>query len=172
MDTNEKISFIHNELWILVFGAAFQRAKIYKKGVIEKQKMNFRRGLKTLVVDDIIPKYKESVKESEHLKYIRQINDFSEEYAVILNNDRLTFGVSQKILNLALKYYWCLGEIKEPPHFPVDRRIQQKIPGHQVISWTNLNCEEEYLSIIDAAKSKLANGQCLAEWKLENFNRR
>jgi hypothetical protein len=40
---------------------------------------------------------------------------------------KINFGIAQKMLNLYLKYMWSLGNIQEPPHFPVDRIIQIKL---------------------------------------------
>ncbi|SDJ63273.1 hypothetical protein SAMN05216338_105731 [Bradyrhizobium sp. Rc2d] len=33
------------------------------------------------------------------------------------------YVVAQKVLNLLLKYYWCLARIPEPPYCPIDRII-------------------------------------------------
>ena len=66
------------------------------------------------------------------------------------------------MLNLYLKYQWCLGNIKEPPHFPVDRIIQQKlngwarakgIPQLELMHWTRFTDEKHYLEVINLARS-------------------
>ena len=61
------------------------------------------------------------------------------------------------MLNLYLKYQLCLGNIDEPPHFPVDRIIQQKLneqaklkglPKLQLLPWTQFKDETHYSKVI------------------------
>jgi hypothetical protein len=166
-----KQTFLHNEIWLLTFGGAFQHVKIYKPNIKEKDKTTFRIALKNFVTEHIIPQYKEPVVEFSHILNLEGIVVFSEDWHEILNNGKLLIGVSQKLLNLALKYYWCLGEIAEPPHCPVDRIIQQKgLKSKNLVNWTTMAHIEEYLQIMH--KIKLAaeeKGQSIAEWELEVF---
>lgn len=144
---------------------------IIKRILNEVVRANFRNQLKVYVSENILPQYKETVSEEIHVANIQKIVSFSIQYASILNNGILNFGVAQKLLNLLLKYHWCIGEIAEPPHLPVDRIIQEKI-GNKIINWTSLNEVEVYQNIIEAARLK-ANEQnmSLAMWELVNFNR-
>ena len=91
----------------------------------------------------------------------------------LLGEHGYKFGVAQKVLNLALKYYWCLGHIIEPPHCPVDRIIIDKTIYRGKINWTQILTEEEYLKVISAIKS-LAEQQkfTIAQWELYNYVRR
>jgi|GEM_PF-6008330 len=43
---------------------------------------------------------------------------------------------------------------------------------HKVIPWTKIMNELEYLKIIRFAENLLENGQSLAEYELEEYNRR
>lgn len=60
--------------------------------------------------------------------------------------------------NLYLKYQWCLGNIHEPPHFPIDRIIQKKLKPKPIINWTEMNTAEAYMEIIRAVSDKLVGG--------------
>lgn len=51
--------------------------------------------------------YLSLISDEAHLKNIQSVSDFSNEYGDILTIGKLNFGVSQKLLNLYLKYLWC-----------------------------------------------------------------
>jgi len=168
-----KQTFLHNEIWLLTFGGAFQRANIYKPNVSELKRNAFRLALKNFVTELIIHQYKEPVVEFSHMLNIEGIVAFSENWSQILNEGKLNIGVSQKLLNLALKYYWCLGGIAEPPHCPLDRIIQQKgLKSKHIVNWTSLDDMDEYLRIMHQIKQVATEkGQSIAEWELSNFER-
>jgi hypothetical protein len=50
------------------------------------------------------------------------------QYQGVPSKNLFRVGTAQKALNLYLKYLWCLGEIKTPPHCPFDRGIIQMLP--------------------------------------------
>jgi len=164
--------FLHYEIWILSFGGAFQRSGVYSNAT-ETERNEFRKELKTYIESNLLPQYKNTVSEEQHIQNLFNIIEYSEKFKNILNNGKLNLGISQKLLNLVLKYLWCLGEIATPPHFPVDRIIQEKIKNKPLINWTGLTKVEEYLKIIRLAEV-LAKKQnmSLAQWELENFSRR
>ena len=169
---NSKQTFLHNEFWILTFGGAFQRANIYKLNVETEKRSAFRIALKNFVSEHIIPQYKTQVCEMSHILNIEGIMAFSEKWHEILNNGKLNIGVSQKLLNLILKYYWCLGEITMPPHCPVDRIIQSKGLEGETISWTTIADINVYLNIINKIRMEAeSKNQTIAEWELEVFQR-
>ena len=60
----------------------------------------------------------------------------------VLGENRYKYGVAQKLLNLALKYYWCLGEIKEPPHCPVDKIVIDQTVFRGRVNWTQISTEK------------------------------
>ena len=91
------------------------------------------------------------------------------------NNFRFNIGHSQKLINILLKYYWCLGWLKnEPPHCPLDRivlsKAQIKSEG-KTPSWTKMDNVEDYKKYIKDIK-KIADPKSVALWELEIFNRR
>lgn len=157
---------------MLTFGGAFQRNTIYKKGVGEKERKAFRESLQIYVEDNILPTYKNTLDDKKHSAMILAITKHATLHKDILNSDALNVGAAQKLINLLLKYYWCLGWLSEPPHFPVDSRIQKCIPGKSRKSWTAINTLSDYQSIIDCVKEQLKDGESLAEWGLANFKRK
>lgn len=171
IENNDKIKFLLDEVWLLTFGGAFQRSYVYKENQSEKTRANFKKAIRLFVEKQLQPQYHTLVSEEQHLINIKDLISYSEEHHKILAGGRLKFGVAQKIVNLYCKYVWCLGLIPEPPHFPVDRIIQQKIKYRPLVAWTKIDSEKEYMSIINYAKSKLEENQSLAEFELYNFQR-
>ncbi len=168
-----KDKFIENELWILTFGGGFQRVKIYKKGVNAKTRSNFRDKLKNRARVLVKEYYEE--KECSSQNHINNLIEFSawtgEEFASILNNGKLNIGVTQKIINLYLKYLWCLGKVKTPPHCPFDRIIISKLIKTNIPAWTKIENVERYCTLIEKAREK-AGTLSIAEWELGIFARR
>jgi hypothetical protein len=165
-----KQEFILEEFWSLSISGAFQRANVYKKEANEKDKADFKKALKSLIVF-IAKKYQTNVSEQEHIENIHKIKNL--EHAS-LNFQHLNFGVSQKLLNLYLKYLWCIDSIPTPPHFPVDRIIQEKLFKKNLSNWTEMKDEKPYLLIIEKAKEKAMqeNIKSIAELELKIFERR
>lgn len=171
---NEQYKFINSEVWSLTIGGAFQRSGVYKKGVTDKQKKEFKTALKkkvdTLVEEHYTTKLGDVDK--KHLSHIQELIKWSKAHSSVLSGGKLNLGIAQKLFNLYLKYLWCLEKYPEPPHFPVDRIIQTKMKG-EIISWTKLDSEKEYKKIIKRAREiALKQGKSLAEWELIEFSRR
>jgi hypothetical protein len=132
----------------------------------------FRHALKSFVTEHIIPQYKTSVCEMSHILNLEGIVAFSEKWHEILNHGKLNIGVSQKLLNLILKYYWCNGEISIPPHCPVDRIIQVKGLKNEPVSWSKITDVKVYLGIINKFRKEAEKKNLtIAEWELEVFQR-
>lgn len=163
--------FLKDEIWMLSFGGAFQRNAIYNGGVGEKEREIFRKRFQSYIVDMILPAYNKQVGDQNHRANIISIINYTRSFSKILRNGELNVGTVQKILNLSLKYYWCLGWLPEPPHFPIDSRIQKCIPNKHRKSWTRINNLDEYQAIIDCARGLLRGGESLASWELANFRR-
>jgi hypothetical protein len=169
----KKQNFLVEEIWLLTFGGAFQHSGIYKPTTKEKDRTNFRTMLRDYIENTILVDYKAQVtNDVTHLENIQAICSFTGSFTEVLKAP-INIGISQKLLNLALKYYWCLGIFPEPPHCPVDRIIQQKVYKVPLVNWTQLDSIETYMQIINdvkaiAEKDKLT----IAKWELENFDRR
>ncbi len=168
-----KFTFINNEIWSLTFAGAFQRANIYSSKVSDNEKNEFKVGLRKFVEEELYAFYqKDTIHDDIHLEQIYKLSNYSKKYTSILQGEQLNFGVSQKIVNLFLKYQWCLGKIPPPPHFPVDRRIQEIIKYKPIVSWTKFKDETDYMKIICFVRKNLGDHSNIAQYELDHFERR
>ncbi len=172
-----KKQFLYKEFWLLTVGAAFQRANIYKNdsGIDNQLKSAFKDELYCFLQTLINEQYHSEVNEEQHIINIWSLSNFSGmDFDDILINGKLNFGVSQKLLNLYLKYLWCKGDVVTPPHFPVDRIIQQKLKVSKLNAWTKIKDEKTYLEIISHARNVLKTSKynSLAELELNIYQRK
>ena len=175
---NDKLQFITNELWILAWAASVQRAKLYKgKEDIDstsREVSKFREDVIGFITANIIPQYADGCTEEQHYKNIDDLIAYANRVDPgILSRSGYKYGVAQKLLNLALKYYWCLGLVKEPPHCPVDRIMISKTSHNGKINWTQITEKSQYQKVIDEIKI-LANRKQLSipKWELMIYRRR
>ncbi|HUT83881.1 MAG TPA: hypothetical protein VMX95_04455 [Thermodesulfobacteriota bacterium] len=173
---SDKQQFITNELWILAWAGSVQRAKLYKEDVdsTSKEVNKFREDVIGFVRMNLIPQYIEGCTEEQHYRNIDDLISHANMVDPgILNESGYKYGVAQKLLNLALKYYWCLGLIKEPPHCPVDRIVISKTKHNGKINWTQITERLQYQKVIEEIKV-LANRNQLSIplWELRVYSRR
>lgn len=103
--------------------------------------------------------------DSDHCTIIGGIADrLSSKFTSILSGGRLRFGISQKALNLYLKYLWHFGDIAEPPHCPFDSVVLKALNIYD--SWTESDDENEYMKWVSAARKK-AGALSISEWECE-----
>ena len=182
-----KREFLHNEIWILTFAGGFQRAKIYTGIIDEDQRSEYRQMLRDKIEELVEQHYQTNVSEEEHLEHIQSLITYSDSLPMFQNKVKMNFGIAQKLLNLYLKYLWCLGELKiVPPHFPVDRIIQEqlnekakgfKLKPLKIEPWTQFLDKSKYMAVIQFAHKimEASNGQLnysLPELELNLFARR
>ena len=185
MDNVQK-EFVVSEIQILSWGASVQRAGIYKmhknsktSKKSDKKKKDFSRLIFKNLDDELRPKYTTKVDPKDHLENIKALSaegnkigkKFSEEIgAKFLRPTGYKIGVAQKLLNLYLKYLWCLGFVATPPHCPVDAIIIGKCkPARGVKStltaWTKITKIEEYVKSIDVIGAEaLKKNLSIARW--------
>jgi hypothetical protein len=170
-----KEKFILNEIWQLTINGAFQRANVYsntaKGEKMNKEKEEFKKELREFV-ESLSIQYKSEIKDiDQHYSNIYSISTFSEKHESLLKDKKLNFGISQKLLNLYLKYLWCLGKIETPPHFPVDRQIQELLDDKNPTAWTSWENKDYYNKVIDKANKRVLNSghSSIAELELELF---
>jgi hypothetical protein len=171
---NMKETFLKNEIWSLTIAGAFQRAYVYSSFATDQTKDKFKFALFNFI-DTKSKEYFSEVSEKVHLNNIQSVSAFSEGYGDILKDGKLNFGVSQKLLNLYLKYLWCLNILQiPPPHFPVDRIIQGELKWKDTSSWTKMDNDTEYLKIIEYAKQVAAEKgfESIADLELNLFSQR
>lgn len=166
-----KLDFLQNEIWILTFAGGFQRTKIYTGTINEEQRSDYRKLLRNYIEGIVEESYQKDVSEEEHLVHIQSIVNYSDSLEEFQKNAKMNFGVAQKLLNLYLKYLWCMEVLKfAPPHFPVDRIIQErlnekakeyKLKSLKIEPWTQFEDKNKYMAVIDFAREiiKESNGQ-------------
>ncbi len=176
-----KLQFIEDELIASSIYGAFQRAKLYAdvKSYDDPNRKKLQAKL-ALQLRELKPQYQDSlVGDQQHLENIEKIADsLTQEFKRfgVLRENRFRIGIAQKALNLYLKYLWCLGEIKTPPHCPFDNRIIAKLPlsgrQKQELQWTKLDKIEDYQVLVDAARKIATTSQAsLSDWELEEWNK-
>jgi hypothetical protein len=118
------------------------------------------------------------VSEGAHIKRIEDLSaQISRSYRSMLNRGRFRIGVSQKIINLFLKYLWSVNLIKEPHHCPFDNIIKLKLQkytdGHRLVYWTEMKSLKEYMNYVSAA-SRAAEKEktSIAKWEMNHWKRR
>lgn len=173
---NQKFDFIVRELWILAWGASVQRANLYIEGIdyTSSKIGEFRQQISDYLSSKIIPEYKSGITETQHYKNIENLIIFANSINKgVLKEAGYKYGVAQKLLNLILKYHWCLGLIVEPPHCPVDRIVIDETIYKGKINWTRITRKSEYQEVIDDVK-RLAKkrGLSVSMWELSIYNRR
>ena len=180
----EQSVFVKNELYSLSLKAAITRnkIKIYKEHASEGDKEKFREDLKKLIFK-YSENYLQNVSEEKHCKVIEDISSkISEAYSEILINGRFRIGNSQKLLNMYLKYLWCVGLVKIPPHMPIDGIVLKKFKSRcrddnqknikiLDMNWTEIDDIEKYKEIIECIKQFQVESS-MAEEELLMWNRK
>jgi hypothetical protein len=170
--SEDQILLIRNMHWGTTIGGAFQRSYVYKKNINDNLKQNFRKSLRLELEAIELDYFDVQIEHKAHIKNIIRLQKWSEQFKDMLTKGKLNFGISQKLLNLHIKGVWCFGFINyPPPHFPVDRIIQERLRMKPIIPWTKIEDEKEYTEIIDKAiiiaKKHNVN---LAELELKVYN--
>jgi hypothetical protein len=171
---NAKHGYLVKELWISAWNASVQDSDLYRKGLKPSSENTriFRETLIRYPSSEVIPRYgKDGITEEQHYGHIDDVVAFANKIGeTVLGPAGYKYGVAQKLLNLILKYYWCLGEVADPPHCPVDRIVINKT-RHRGKNWTQITRRAEYQMIIEDIK-RLAGSQSIAMWELCTFSRR
>ena len=148
--------------------ASFHRASVYGNDVSEEDKNKLHKALRSHLAE-FAQQHIAPVSEDIHVKNINSLADIiSAECNVLLLNGGFRIGIAQKVLNLYLKYLWCLEQIPPPPHCPFDSLIIAKLPQSSRVSWTQLDDIPRYLAFVVAAK-RPAGTKLLAEWEHEQY---
>lgn len=172
----QKQKFILGELTILAWAASVQRAKLYDTRLKpeDRRSLDFRAKVLKFVQSQLLPQYAKQCTEEQHITNIQALADFGTRAGQgLLCADGYKFGVAQKLLNLLLKYLWCLDQIPEPPHCPVDRLVLDKTSLRGKLNWTSITQAAEYrraICAIDAVAKK--SGLSIAEWEVQFYARR
>jgi hypothetical protein len=149
--------------------AALQRNKVYETSASWTDRRAFRQTWAGLI-RTAAEAYTQPVADGDHCTTIERISqDLSVRFGRHLIGGKLTFGTSQKALNLYLKFLWRLGHIGPPPHCPVDRTVLDEV--RLTGSWMGCDSRDQYMTWITAAR-RLAGNRTLADWEYALWNAR
>lgn len=173
---NEKQEFIDNTFFSNAWRDTSQHVRIFKEGVSDEEKKNFRsfvRGASFKIVEEY---KKKQLTEKEHLRELKKIYDgVNDKYS---SKVEFSFGRTQKLVNVLLKYYWCNNMLNGhiPAHLPIDSIIikevkkQSKEKGIEWkcnFTWTSMN-EENYNDCMGQIE-KIKGNKSFAEWELITY---
>ena len=152
--------------------AALGHNKTYAPTATDENKDTLRRELSSAMVE-FVEKYKMPVEPADHRKNLTALEEQVTKNcgSFLVGGDRrkeghLRKGTAQKAFNLYLKFLWCAGRIPTPPHCTIDSTVIGKLPKElRNVKWTQIDSEDEYDKIIEAAQ-KVAGHEPLAEWEL------
>lgn len=173
---NSQQKFIYGEITLLAWGASVQRAKLYNPNIPleDRESDAFKASILAFIESTLLPKYKTKCSAADHIDNIQSLVNFGNTAGGrLLGSDGYKFGVAQKLLNLLLKYLWCLGHVVEPPHCPVDRIVLARTALRGKLNWTEIKTAEKYIEAINAISAVAElNGLSLAQWELQFYSRR
>ncbi len=177
-----KWKFVENQLLMNSMQGALQRANVYSDPTADTDpNRRLLRDELAGLLREMVRKYSKTVTSEFHEQNIQKIADsLTSKFAAsgILRNDRFRIGIAQKVLNLYLKYLWCLGKVETPPHCPFDYGVIAQLPLEQQererLRWTELDRMEDYRALVDAGRRMIATTghSSLSEWELDEFNAR
>ena len=94
---------------------------IYCKSKKTYQRTSVQNAIREILRDIEIYYSKQTVSEDQHIQLIINTADMlSTTFESFLFNGRFRIGITQKLVNLHLKYLWVADVISEPPHCPLD----------------------------------------------------
>ena len=166
----KQTKYLERELLILAWNSTVQHAALYKNRAWQNHRDQidtFRKKVIEHIRNHIILQYKGTVEEHRHCENIRGLISHANKVDTGgLRKEGYKYGVAQKVLNLALKYCWCLGLIEEPPDCPLDKIVIDKTAFRGKVNWTQMLTEREYLNIISAIRSLAAKeNRSTAQWE-------
>lgn len=172
-----KKRFLTYELGLLSLkGALSTRDKNYpiysQEARYDYQRSKVKKHLRQFL-SIIESKYNEgTIVGDEHIRFILDSsNNLSAELAPYLSNGRFRVGVTQKLINLHLKYLWVAGLCPEPPHCPIDGIVRDS--SGITYDWIQSDSIEDYIQAISQLnKIAISKGFSLSRWELESFRRR
>jgi hypothetical protein len=149
---------------------------IYAPLTNENEKGNLRKDLKNFL--RAYSNEFNSLTETDHYNKVELMSTMiTEKHHDVLDGGKFRIGISQKIINLFLKYMWTIERIKMPFHCPFDNIIKTRLlagtHGIYLQDWTEFDSIEEYRKFVNLAQIKATEmNLSIAEWELLMWNRR
>jgi hypothetical protein len=152
--------------------AAFQRGNVYanSNSLSKEDKDELKKSIKD-ELEEISNNYTNNISEGQHIKNIENLSQtISKNHSNKLKDGRLRIGTAQKLLNVYIKFLWCLNEAKEPKHCPIDGIVLKEIKDNR--KWTDLKSIKEYKEIISKIRKHIKNNETIASWEWEFWNKK
>src|SRR5262245_47199684 len=120
-----KRRFLVYELGLLTVRAALSTRDegwpIYKETTSQRERAEAQDAFRAILEELDAGYAGGGVSEPAHNRLIVDVADrLTAKLKPSLHKDRFRIGVSQKLVNLYLKYLWVAGLCPEPPHCPID----------------------------------------------------
>lgn len=179
-DKNEE--FLIRELLVTSVSSGLQTRNknfpIYRKENINPETTNtLKNDLKDFLLLTM-EQFPDSIENDHFSSIINMSNNISEKHSKILHNGRFRIGISQKLINLFLKYVWSAGKIGMPFHCPFDSIIKVALQkgsrkSYDLKDWTSLDSIDEYKKYVNLARIIASEkGLSIADWELYIWSRR
>ena len=170
LSVNElRFDFMKGAFFANAWHDASQHVKIY---LVDENnyhfKNEFRDYLKARTYEVVELYQKKQLAFDEHTNVIKKF--YEEVNTKYKGKVTFSFGCSQKLINVLLKYYWCADLLNGnvPAHMPLDSFILKALDIKDV-SWTKMDYET-YIECIEKARSVAeSKNQSLSEWELLTF---
>src|SRR5690606_17660432 len=140
METKKEVQenidkFLLEEILMLSINGAFQtRGESIYEDCNDKKRENIRNDIKNFLTNEIYKIDSKRYSKDEVKILIDKLKELAEKnHKEILKNEKFRIGISQKIINLFLKYLWVIGKKEMPPLCPIDGIIKLKILETQKI---------------------------------------
>lgn len=168
----EQHAFLDAQIFSMSLMATVQRNKhLYQDDVSDESKRAFHAALRE-ELRHLVERYTHVIDEPEHVQNVADLAArVSKDVPYALKGGELKIGAAQKVLNLYLKYMWCMGKVPAPPHCPFDSAVLKTV-GWRGEGWTMMNDVKTYVQWASLAKAKAAlDGISLPEWELTQWNK-
>jgi len=173
-ELDDKQKFLLREIITMSINGGLQHSTTYNKTTTadSQERKDLKKSISDFLISEII--CKTNFTEEEIIKLIVKLSETlskSKKHTKILNDGKFRIGISQKIINLFLKYIWTLVWFKDvPPLCPIDKTILNKIRRYNE-NWTRCNDINKYKEWIDEIKKEAKKEhKSIAEWELFFFN--
>ncbi len=175
----QKTQFIQNEVLGLVIRGAFPPyTKIYAKIATEKNRARMRHIIREKIVEMAELYRQKHVSPEAHVDNIETLQKYINTQCCNFLTKEISFGIAQKLLNLYLKYEWCLNRFNHdvhPPHCPVDSIVIKqankegaKIPPKP--PWSQMAANDYLYAIEEIGRVASKCQKNMPAWELDIFN--
>lgn len=172
-----KKRFLKNELVMLTMMAALATRSsewpVYAVSSDNDGRDSVKERIRKVLVM-VEEQYQHRRTEKYHIAFIADMaKEMTIDMVPYLHRGTFRIGVTQKLINMYLKYLWVVNIIPEPPHCPIDGIIRDKAGLNY--NWISNDSIDDYLKAVTKirhlAKSAKPKPLSIAQWELIEFSR-